>query len=151
MQASQDQPDDQLITIDRRQLGWTSVLADAGMEFPFKDQIFAHVFSSHLFEHLSFAQAEQCARSSYRVLKPFGTIRLYMPNLEYWVRCYQGEGMTPRIAENIYGQQKHPWDYHLSGWDKKNLVELVESVGFSGVAIIPGRSSDELCVMAVRL
>ena len=89
IQASSEQLDDRIVTIDRRQLGWTSVLADAGVEFPFKDQTFAHVFSSHLFEHLSFAQAEQCARSSYRVLKPFGTIRFYMPNLEYWARRYQ--------------------------------------------------------------
>lgn len=139
-----------IIGMDLRQLGYTTVMADAGAEFPFRDQTFDHIFSSHLFEHLTFAQSEQCVKSSYRVLQPFGTLKFYLPDFGYWWLCYGQNGMTLAIRENIFGQQRHPWDNHLSGWDQANLRELLLSVGFAGVARLPGRSQDELCMTAVR-
>ncbi len=55
---------------------------------PFDDASFAAVYHSHLLEHLPREQALPFMRECRRVLKPGGTIRLAVPNLEAIARLY---------------------------------------------------------------
>jgi SAM-dependent methyltransferase len=70
-----------------RQLGASSryVVAD-GRHLPFADSAFDTVFSYSVVQHLSHADAEQCAAEIGRVLRCGGTMKVQMP-AQYGIRC----------------------------------------------------------------
>src|SRR3989304_3714321 len=55
---------------------------------PLSDGVADFVYSSHFLEHLSRKDAVQLLRESYRILKPGGTLRISVPDLEYAVLLY---------------------------------------------------------------
>lgn len=66
---------------------------DAGKKFNFKNETFSFIFSEHLFEHLTFAQATNMIRESYRVLKPNGYIRIATPDLNFLIKLYKDKDL----------------------------------------------------------
>lgn len=56
---------------------------------PYKENSIHVVYSSHLIEHFSKADAERCIKDCYRVLKLGGIIRVATPDLEKIVSNYQ--------------------------------------------------------------
>ena len=49
---------------------WQGAYMDAGKRFPLPDESMNYVYSKHLFEHLTYQQAQNMLKESYRVLKP---------------------------------------------------------------------------------
>jgi predicted SAM-dependent methyltransferase len=68
------------------------VYLDARRRFPFSDGTFDRVFSEHMIEHLSYADARRCLRECLRVLKPGGRLRVATPSLEHIAHLYDHEG-----------------------------------------------------------
>ena len=56
---------------------------------PFEDNTFDACYASHVVEHLTQTQAADLVEEMHRVLRPSGTIRLVVPDLEAIVRLYQ--------------------------------------------------------------
>src|SRR5580658_121949 len=56
--------------------------------FPFPDQSFDFVYSSHVLEHFTKEQARVLLAEAHRVLKPGGIIRTVVPDLEGTCREY---------------------------------------------------------------
>ena len=71
-----------------------AVYMDAGEPFPIPDASIDYVFSEHLFEHLTFPQAENMLKECHRVLKPRGIMRIATPNLQFLVDLYQNPEKT---------------------------------------------------------
>ena len=61
---------------------------DAGEPFPILDNTIDYVYSEHLFEHLTYKQAKNMLKESYRVLKENGVIRIATPNLQFLIDLY---------------------------------------------------------------
>jgi SAM-dependent methyltransferase len=55
---------------------------------PFPDQSFDLIYHSHILEHFSKTDAEPFIKECYRVLRPQGTLRVVVPDLEEIARVY---------------------------------------------------------------
>ncbi|HLL73725.1 MAG TPA: methyltransferase domain-containing protein [Pyrinomonadaceae bacterium] len=70
-------------------MGDPSVMAhDLRQGIPFEDGRFDVVYHSHLLEHFSKARAQLFLKECWRVLKPGGTLRVAVPDLERMARDY---------------------------------------------------------------
>lgn len=120
------------------------VYLDAGKPFPFPNESFDFVFSEHLFEHLTYPQAMNMLKESYRVLKPGGVIRIATPNLQFLIGLYQ-EPKKPIHKEYIEYTATKEWlpptpvfvinRFHTAWghqivYDKETLSDLLEKVGY---------------------
>lgn len=82
------------------------VIAHNLMEgIPFPDNSFDVVYHSHILEHFSKSQAPLFLKECYRVLRPQGTIRIAVPDLEQITRSYifaleQNLSGSPEAAHN---------------------------------------------------
>jgi SAM-dependent methyltransferase len=57
-------------------------------KLPFKDESVDFIYTSHFLEHFKKFEAEKIVRDCFRVLKPGGTIRVTVPDLEILIRKY---------------------------------------------------------------
>ncbi|SOD81198.1 class I SAM-dependent methyltransferase [Spirosoma fluviale] len=111
----------------RYQTGWTNVdyvstgdgvLAHNLLQgIPFSENSFEVVYHSHILEHFSKADGKQFIQECYRVLKPNGTIRIAVPDLEQIVREY-----TKNLEKALEGDAKAPQDYE---WIMLELYDQV--------------------------
>lgn len=110
------------------------------------------VFCSHVLEHLALEDFYKALRESYRVLKPGGTFRLVLPNLQKYMEEYQQALQTDdpqasvrfmqhtivgteyrakglkAIVEGIWGNARHLWM-----WDPVSMQHALREAGFSSV------------------
>ena len=123
------------------------VYMDAGKPFPLPDASFNYVYSEHLFEHLTYHQAVNMLKESYRVLKPGGVIRITTPNLQFLLGLYQ-EPEKPIHKEYIEYSTKNAgipatpvyminrfhtaWGHKII-YDKETLKDLLEQAGFKDI------------------
>lgn len=142
-------PQGRVFGVDRRAVAGVDIIADV-TTLPFRSGSVDEVWSAHCVEHLTFRQVRQCVEESCRVLRPSGMFRCYLPDVEYWAMECLREGMTERVRDNLYGQQRHPWDVHQSGWTRETLAEELRGVGFFSVLAGQGRTIDELVVVGMK-
>ena len=107
------------------------------------------IFTSHFLEHIDRASAERLLKDCYRVLKVGGWIKIIVPDMKYIVKVYTENGLTFRLYELLYGQQKHAFDYHMNVFDFQSLSKLLTQVGFSKITPFE-RNPDEVCVVASK-
>ena len=102
----------------RRHPAWTNadlvpttpevLRVDVREPLPFADGEFDAVYASHVLEHLSPGRAVALVREIRRVLRPGGTIRLVVPDLEALCRSYLRE--LDRVAAGEAGaNERHEW------------------------------------------
>jgi len=123
------------------------IYLDAGKRFPFPDASFDHIFSEHLFEHLTYPQAINMLKESYRVLKPGGVMRVATPNLRFLLGLYQDpenplhkryieytakNGNLPPTAVFVINRFHTAWGHQIV-YDKETLTTLLEQAGFKDV------------------
>lgn len=120
---------------------------DAGKPFPIPDASFDYVYSEHLFEHLTFLQANNMLKECYRILKPGGIIRIATPNLKFLVDLYDHpeKSINKAYLEHDAERSGMPFGpaytisrFHTSWghqiiYDPETLTHFLESVGFSNV------------------
>lgn len=120
---------------------------DAGKPFPFPDASFNYVYSEHLFEHLTYPQAQNMLKESYRVLKPGGVIRIATPNLRFLLGLYQDpekplhkeyiaytakNGELPPTAVYVINRFHTAWGHQII-YDKETLTEVLQQAGFKDI------------------
>lgn len=123
------------------------VYLNAGRRFPFPDATFNYIFSEHLFEHLTYPQAMNMLKESYRVLKPGGVMRVATPNLRFLMGLYQEpqiplhrqyieysakNGNLPPTAVFVINRFHTAWGHQII-YDKETLSNLLEQNGFEDV------------------
>lgn len=114
-------------------------------EIPYRDNTISEISTEHALEHVSLECAKQAIQEWFRVLEPGGKLNLYIPDLEL---CCEGylEGNNDRkingfpekewFKYTLYGYQKNAngsvaeHQFHLSGFSKEEVKQLLESVGF---------------------
>lgn len=96
---------------------------DLAYGIPFADNTADFVYSSHFLEHLFKKDAFALLKESYRVLKPGGTIRVCIPDLEYAMRLYKS-GEKEKMLESYFfvedlessmARHKYMYDFELLG------------------------------------
>jgi predicted SAM-dependent methyltransferase len=136
--------------------GWTTLDLALGCDIccnlakglPFPDNSVNDIYSSHFFEHLTYAEARTLMDECIRVLKPEGRFSICVPNARLYLEAYfrgddlSGDGYityepalnrTTKIDYVNYvaymnGQHKYMFD-------EENLVHLLKARGFRNVRL----------------
>ena len=118
---------------------------------PFADSTVSVVYSSHMLEHLGRDEARAFLLECHRVLRPGGTLRLVVPDLEGYVSAYREDGDADRLIDSLrmaqskeqstlarllVGFRGHRWMY-----DSRSLKAFVEMAGFEAAELLaPGET-----------
>lgn len=92
------------------------------------------VYSSHFLEHLFRKDAQNLLSEAYRVLKPGGTLRIVVPDLEYALSLFRSGKKDEMLTQyffvedddSYYARHKYMYDFDM-------LKDLVEKAGFRDV------------------
>ena len=134
---------------------------DLRKPLPFADNSFSAVYSSHTLEHMHLSETQQLLRECHRILRPGGSARMVVPDLESLVQEYLGQRRIPgfeghfephtpadRMMRNLL---MRPWtpvpagllyrtysamtDLHSHKWmfDAQSLSYHMQEAGFTGV------------------
>lgn len=109
------------------------VVDDAFKLETFKEDSVDLIYSSHLFEHLNYVQAQAALARWYAVLKPGGVLRIAVPDFEALCKRYSYTGDLEEIRNSISGSQLHPFDFHFCVYDEKYLTKLLTNAGFGEI------------------
>ena len=118
---------EEAIGVDIRRTKAVDIIADA-RQLPFKDEVFDHVYSSHLIEHFSHREVKNVLKEWFRVLKKDGTIEIRCPWLRVRALIFFLRP-TWKNVKHIYGGQEHEGNFHKCGFSFGLLKELLEDVG----------------------
>lgn len=120
---------------------------DAGKPFPLPDNTFNFIYSEHLFEHLTYRQAQNMLKESYRVLKPGGIIRIATPDLQFLINLYNEPEKTlhknyieysakedglPATAVYIINRFHTTWGHQII-YDRATLIAALKDTGFKDI------------------
>ena len=124
--------------------GWASAATDLVYDLrnrmPLADGSVAMIFTEHVFEHFTFADGEKIAADFHRVLKPGGTLRLIVPDLQTFAERYVAGDRE--FMANFHPQARHLGEglnnifyghFHRGIYDYPMLEDLLKRVGFSAV------------------
>ncbi len=121
------------------------------------------VYCSHVLEHLALDDFRTALKNTYRILKPGGTFRCVVPDLEVAARRYVAQldagekvaNMDFMVGGTWLGQATRPRslqarlratlgnNQHLWMWDERSLTVELENAGFRDVrAAKPGDDPD---------
>lgn len=91
------------------------------------------VHARHVLEHFGRAEAPELLRHWLRLLKPGGELILRVPNLASALRHILDDD-APKLYDwaQIYGEQKHPADFHRNGFTARKLRGLLGSISILG-------------------
>lgn len=102
----------------------------------FPDDYAASIYSCHVLEHFSHAEAPEVLKTWFRVLSPGGEIRISVPDIDRIVKIYmknwqhfQTEPHSPWIGL-LYGGQTDAYDFHKTGWNFCWMSHIMREIGF---------------------
>ena len=119
---------------------------------PVKNNLCDGIYCSHVLEHLAYTDFIKALENTYAMLKPDGTFRLVMPDLEQKIEQYvtdkkqgtwnasitfiESTGMTSKtrakgiraFVEQIFGNSKHLWL-----WDYDSTIQTLKEIGFRDI------------------
>ena len=121
------------VNVDVRAEVNPDVIDDAFTLKTFEDNSVDLIYCCHMLEHGDFKQAKQSLVRWRQVLKPGGTLRVAVPDMEAHFAHYFYHKDLRKLYSAFWGSQRHSYDYHKIGWDFKTLREDLEEVGFSNV------------------
>ena len=81
---------------------------DLTRELPFENNSIDVVYQSHLLEHFPKSYAPKFLMECYRILKPGGTVRIVVPDLEQIVKHYTSL-LEKSLSGDIEAQAKYDW------------------------------------------
>jgi len=136
---------------------WTSVdmtlqcdiYWDLRLPIPLPSNSVSKIYSSHLFEHLTYSEGQSLLKESLRLLKPGGTFSICVPNARIYIEHYLGIEPVP---EDYFGwrpafNNTTPIDAinyvaymdgeHKYMFDQENLLHILTHSGFNEVASRP--------------
>ena len=133
--------------------GWLNIDVTDGADIywdlrrgiPFGDGRVEAVYSSHLLEHMPFAEGQALLAEAYRVLAPGGTISICVPNAALYLRAYANDQQLPSeyftwspalngtTRIDMVNYVAYMGGAHAYMFDTENLIRRLELVGFTQV------------------
>jgi SAM-dependent methyltransferase len=108
---------------------------DLTRAFPFADASIDAVLASHVLEHLTTREAEDCVAEIHRVLRPGGVVRVAVPDLDTVVAGYDPADPDAFLDGLLQGRERstsrhrHWWNYN-----ENSMRALLRRTGFADVA-----------------
>lgn len=132
---------------------------DLRLPIPLPESSVAKIYSSHLFEHLTYEQGQVLLQECMRLLKPGGTFSICVPNARMYIEGYLGvrdipdeyfewkpafNGTTSIDAINYVA---YMGGEHKYMFDQQNLLHILRN---SGLTEVSDRPFDPTCDRAER-
>ena len=126
---------------------------------PLPSNSVSKIYSSHLFEHLTYQQGQKLLQESVRLLKPGGTFSICVPNARMYIEAYLGLrdlpsecfGYEPAFNSTTSIDAVNYVAYmsgeHKYMFDQENLLHLLSGAGLTKVT---DRPFDPSCDRAER-
>ena len=125
----------------------SDVQMDLSRPLPFPDGSVAKIYSSHLFEHLSYPKPMvDLMRESYRVLKCEGVFSIAVPNGRIYLNayaypelfdrakfCLYDTGLTYKSKIDYVNYMAYMSGYHHHLFDEESLLVILSDAGFDDV------------------
>ena len=114
---------------------------DARKKLKFESNSIDYIYSSNMLEHLFHKDAENFLIECKRILKKNGALRIVVPDLEFYVKEYLLDLNNMEKKNNFisimyaYGEYRGIKNGHKWMYDKYNLSNILEEIGFSKVVI----------------
>ncbi len=125
------------------------LVGDIVKGLPMKGQSADLVYCSHVLEHLPLQDFRKALKNTFSMLKPGGTFRLVLPDLEAKAKNYldrsDPEASLIFMEETYLGKEQRPKslrgflhefyrnDRHFWMWDYKSMKKELEDTGFENV------------------
>jgi predicted SAM-dependent methyltransferase len=111
---------------------------DVKKGLPFADQSVSCIYSSHTFEHFSWAESLAVAKECFRVLRPGGVLRVAVPDLQLIAREYLRDSdpmASHRFVDRLLLSHTihdlfHRGAHHSQMFDEGSLIALLRQAGF---------------------
>ena len=119
---------------------------DLRLGMPFPNNSVAKIYSSHLFEHLTYTEGQKLMDECLRVLKPGGSFSIVVPNAQMYIEWYTGTREVPPGAfgwlpgyNQTTGIDALNYVAYMAGehkymFDQENLLHILRAKGFENVA-----------------
>jgi predicted SAM-dependent methyltransferase len=112
---------------------------DVRKGLPFKSGGVRYIYSSHTFEHFTYAESLGIARECFRALEPGGLIRIAVPDLGLIVRDYLADKdamashtfISRMMLNHSLQDFVHPGSNHSQMFDERSLSHLLREAGFA--------------------
>ena len=135
----------------KRQDGWITVditrncdlFWDLRKGLPFPDESVSKIYSSHLFEHLTYEEGQRLLTECRRALVPSGVFSICVPNAKFYIDAYsKGDRLNvdPGLLHKPAYHNTTKIDYvnyvaymngqHKYMFDEENLLHILASCGF---------------------
>lgn len=124
------------------------MIHDVRKGLPFDDNSINYIYSSHMIEHLTKAEAIELLNECFRVLIKRGVIRLATPDLfklvNNYLDDYKNNYTQNRASEKFLSSlgilnNNRKWylrffyDHHKWLYDEKSMISILEAVGFINI------------------
>lgn len=96
-----------------------------------KDKTVDSIYASNILEHWPLAQTVPVLKEWRRVLKPQGKLYISVPDFDAAVKLYLKGGLTEWLRFHLWGDQKHPLNYHYTCFTAATLAKDLIDAGFS--------------------
>jgi len=104
------------------------------------------IYTCHVLEHADRQEAKDAMKRWHEILKKGGTLRVSVPDLEAIFEYYICHKDLRALECLLYGSQKHPYDFHYTGWDFKSMERDLKEAGFSSVKRYDWRDTEHFYV-----
>lgn len=102
-------------------------------KFPYPNNYFDYIYSSHLLEHLYSHQAKFCVSEVYRILKKGSIARIAVPDLDDLVASYDPLHPQKFLERMFESQQKSTKNRHHMHYNQVSLTQILAEAGFKGI------------------
>lgn len=123
---------------------------DVRKRLPFKSGGVRYIYSSHTFEHFTYAESLGIAKECFRTLQAGGVIRIAVPDLGLIVRNYLAD-RDPMASHTLISRLMlnhtlqdfvHPGSNHSQMFDGRSLSNLLREAGFASPVVRIFRESE---------
>lgn len=121
------------LCVDLRDIPETDILCDASKLDVIKDDSVECVFASQILEHFPIARTVDVLKEWRRVLKPGAKLYVSVPDFDQAVKLYQKVGLILWLKYHLWGDQKHPLNYHYICFTFASLAKDLVDAGFTDV------------------
>jgi SAM-dependent methyltransferase len=124
----------------------TKHVAEWGTDpLPMEDNRYNFILAAHVLEHVPWFKAEYALKEALRVLKPGGSIEIWVPNFQYLVERYQRKECGDKWRKHNLDDHPMTWlngrlftygpapNWHLAAYDFDYLNYRLFQAGFARV------------------
>jgi predicted SAM-dependent methyltransferase len=98
--------------------------------WPYVDDGFEAIYSSHVLEHLTLQGARHCLAECFRTLRIGGVIRIAVPDLDALIRSYESKKALEWAIELFEADQLTIKNMHHFMYNFESLQKLLHEAGF---------------------